>query len=247
MGATTSPAAGSIRTGGRRTVATDMPQATAAPVPRAGHRGQPDYRGPDQERRGGTGVCGPHPRRGTSLRRRGRFTVLRACHQRGTAQRFGPAGRDGHRGRAQSRRIGPGRGRGQRLVRSTPVVKAEVFEPDGHGLFLVEQLAENWGYTRDESAPRSGSGSSADTGLGRRVPGSPAALPRRVLARPPGGGQPVRVLRARGPSAPPSTPVRGPATPGRRWTAAPAAAGTGGSGCPRSRTPRATRRSRNRR
>jgi anti-sigma regulatory factor (Ser/Thr protein kinase) len=34
-------------------------------------------------------------------------------------------------------------------VRSTPVVKAEVFEPDGHGLFLVEQLADNWGYTRD--------------------------------------------------------------------------------------------------
>jgi anti-sigma regulatory factor (Ser/Thr protein kinase) len=35
-------------------------------------------------------------------------------------------------------------------ARSTPVVKAEVYEPDGHGLFLVEQLAENWGYTRDE-------------------------------------------------------------------------------------------------
>ena len=34
-------------------------------------------------------------------------------------------------------------------VRSTPVVKSEVFEPDGHGLFLVEQLADNWGYTRD--------------------------------------------------------------------------------------------------
>ena len=34
-------------------------------------------------------------------------------------------------------------------ARSTPVVKAEVFEPDGHGLFLVEQLAEDWGYTRD--------------------------------------------------------------------------------------------------
>ena len=34
-------------------------------------------------------------------------------------------------------------------VRSTPVVKAEVLEPDGHGLFLVEQLADNWGYTRD--------------------------------------------------------------------------------------------------
>jgi hypothetical protein len=31
----------------------------------------------------------------------------------------------------------------------TVVVLAEVFEPDGHGLFLVEQLADNWGYTRD--------------------------------------------------------------------------------------------------
>jgi anti-sigma regulatory factor (Ser/Thr protein kinase) len=35
-------------------------------------------------------------------------------------------------------------------VRSTPVVKAEVYEPSGHGLFLVEQLADHWGYTRDE-------------------------------------------------------------------------------------------------
>jgi serine/threonine-protein kinase RsbW len=35
-------------------------------------------------------------------------------------------------------------------ARSTPVVRAEVCEPDGHGLFLVEQLADSWGYTRDE-------------------------------------------------------------------------------------------------
>jgi len=33
---------------------------------------------------------------------------------------------------------------------SIPVVKAEVYEPDGHGLFLVEQLADTWGYSQDE-------------------------------------------------------------------------------------------------
>jgi anti-sigma regulatory factor (Ser/Thr protein kinase) len=33
---------------------------------------------------------------------------------------------------------------------STPAVKSEVYMPDGHGLFLVEQLAHTWGYTRDE-------------------------------------------------------------------------------------------------
>jgi len=35
---------------------------------------------------------------------------------------------------------------------STPVVRDEVFVPDGHGLFLVEQLADSWGYARDERA-----------------------------------------------------------------------------------------------
>ncbi len=33
---------------------------------------------------------------------------------------------------------------------STPVVKDEVLVPEGHGLFLVEQLAVGWGYSRDE-------------------------------------------------------------------------------------------------
>jgi len=33
---------------------------------------------------------------------------------------------------------------------STPIVKSEVCEPDGHGLFLVEQLASIWGYHQDE-------------------------------------------------------------------------------------------------
>lgn len=31
----------------------------------------------------------------------------------------------------------------------TPVVKGDLFAPDGHGLFLVQQLAVQWGYLRD--------------------------------------------------------------------------------------------------
>jgi anti-sigma regulatory factor (Ser/Thr protein kinase) len=31
----------------------------------------------------------------------------------------------------------------------TPVVKADVFAADGHGLYLVQQLAAQWGYLRD--------------------------------------------------------------------------------------------------
>jgi anti-sigma regulatory factor (Ser/Thr protein kinase) len=31
----------------------------------------------------------------------------------------------------------------------TPVVKGELLAPDGHGLFLVQQLAAQWGYLRD--------------------------------------------------------------------------------------------------
>lgn len=33
---------------------------------------------------------------------------------------------------------------------STPVVKGEVLAPDGHGLFLVDQLADSWGYVLDQ-------------------------------------------------------------------------------------------------
>jgi len=36
-------------------------------------------------------------------------------------------------------------------VSSIPVVKAETFAADGHGLFLVENLAEQWGYESDEA------------------------------------------------------------------------------------------------
>jgi anti-sigma regulatory factor (Ser/Thr protein kinase) len=34
--------------------------------------------------------------------------------------------------------------------RSTPVVKADVYSAEGRGLFLVQQLAAQWGYLQDE-------------------------------------------------------------------------------------------------
>jgi anti-sigma regulatory factor (Ser/Thr protein kinase) len=34
---------------------------------------------------------------------------------------------------------------------SSPVVKDEVLSPDGHGLFLVEALARQWGYRGDSA------------------------------------------------------------------------------------------------
>jgi anti-sigma regulatory factor (Ser/Thr protein kinase) len=34
---------------------------------------------------------------------------------------------------------------------SIPVVKSDVFRSDGHGLFLVQALADHWGYFRDEA------------------------------------------------------------------------------------------------
>ncbi len=33
----------------------------------------------------------------------------------------------------------------------TPVVKSDLFAPDGHGLFLVQELAAQWGYARDQA------------------------------------------------------------------------------------------------
>jgi len=33
---------------------------------------------------------------------------------------------------------------------STPVVRGDVFASDGHGLFLVQTLADQWGYLRDD-------------------------------------------------------------------------------------------------
>lgn len=34
---------------------------------------------------------------------------------------------------------------------STPVVRGDVYASDGHGLFLVQTLADQWGYVRDDS------------------------------------------------------------------------------------------------
>lgn len=33
---------------------------------------------------------------------------------------------------------------------TAPVVRADVFTADGHGLFLVQSLADQWGYLRSE-------------------------------------------------------------------------------------------------
>jgi anti-sigma regulatory factor (Ser/Thr protein kinase) len=34
---------------------------------------------------------------------------------------------------------------------SSPVVRGDVYASDGHGLFLVQTLADQWGYLRDEA------------------------------------------------------------------------------------------------
>jgi anti-sigma regulatory factor (Ser/Thr protein kinase) len=34
---------------------------------------------------------------------------------------------------------------------SSPVVRGDVYASDGHGLFLVQTLADQWGYQRDDS------------------------------------------------------------------------------------------------
>jgi anti-sigma regulatory factor (Ser/Thr protein kinase) len=34
---------------------------------------------------------------------------------------------------------------------SSPIVKGDLFASDGHGLFLVESMADQWGYLRDEA------------------------------------------------------------------------------------------------
>jgi len=34
---------------------------------------------------------------------------------------------------------------------SSPVVRSEVFTADGHGLFLVQSIADQWGYVRDDN------------------------------------------------------------------------------------------------
>jgi serine/threonine-protein kinase RsbW len=35
--------------------------------------------------------------------------------------------------------------------RSAPIVKGDLYASDGHGLYLVQTLADRWGYVRDEA------------------------------------------------------------------------------------------------
>ena len=149
MGATTSTAAGGIRTGDRRTAATDLPQATAATayVPVivgsltvAGRtRNVAEARSFVGRTLGATHPCADE-------------AVLLCSELVTNAMLHSESGQPG--GTVTVVVLGfPGAVRVEVVdngsARSTPVVKAEVFEPDGHGLFLVEQLADNWGYTRD--------------------------------------------------------------------------------------------------
>lgn len=36
-------------------------------------------------------------------------------------------------------------------ARSMPVVKGDIYASDGHGLYLVQTLADQWGYVRDDT------------------------------------------------------------------------------------------------
>jgi anti-sigma regulatory factor (Ser/Thr protein kinase) len=151
MGATASAAAGVSRTGGPRTAATDMPQGTAAagaPVPVivgsltiAGRTRNVAEARAFVARTLGLG----HPCADEA--------VLLCSELVTNAVMHSESGQPG--GTVTVVVLGiPGAVRVEVVdngsARSTPVVKDEVFEPDGHGLFLVEQLAERWGYTRDE-------------------------------------------------------------------------------------------------
>ncbi len=151
MGATTSAAAGGTRAGGPRTVATDMPRATAAaggPAPViagsltiAGRtRSVAEARAFVARTLGAAHPCA--------------YEAVLLCSELVTnAVLHSESGRPGGSVTVVVLRL-PGAVRVEVVdngsVRSTPVVKAEVYEPHGHGLFLVDQLAENWGYTRDE-------------------------------------------------------------------------------------------------
>lgn len=149
MGATTSTAAGGIRTGDRRTAATDLPQATVAtasvPVI-VGSLTIAGRTGNVAEARSFVGrtLGAAHPCADEAVLLCSELVTNAVLHSE--------SGQPG--GTVTVVVLGlPGAVRVEVVdngsVRSTPVVKAEVFEADGHGLFLVEQLADNWGYTRD--------------------------------------------------------------------------------------------------
>jgi anti-sigma regulatory factor (Ser/Thr protein kinase) len=151
MGATASTAAGATGTGGPRTVATDMPQATAAaaaPAPVivgsltvAGQtKNVAEARAFVARTLGEAHPCADE-------------AVLLCSELVTNAVLHSESGRPG--GSVTVVVLGlPGAVRVEVVdngsARSIPVVKADVYEPHGHGLFLVEQLAGSWGYTRDE-------------------------------------------------------------------------------------------------
>jgi anti-sigma regulatory factor (Ser/Thr protein kinase) len=58
---------------------------------------------------------------------------------------------------------------------SMPVVKGDPFTPDGHGLFLVQQLAAQWGYLRDTAGTTVWFHLSATAPAGFPDPAGPAA------------------------------------------------------------------------
>ncbi len=148
MGATASTAAGETRAGRLRTAATDIPRATAAAVPAivgsmtiAGRtRNVAEARAFVARTLGAAHPCTDE-------------AVLLCSELVTNAVLHSESGQPG--GTVTVVVLGlPGAVRVEVVdngsARSTPVVKAEVCEAHGHGLFLVEQLAENWGYTRDE-------------------------------------------------------------------------------------------------
>lgn len=151
MGATAATAAGAIRAGRPRTAATDLPQATAVAADPAsaivgsltiagGTRNVAEARAFVARTLGETHPCADE-------------AVLLCSELVTNAVLHSDSGQPG--GTVTVVVLGlPGAVRVEVVdngsVRSAPVVKDEVYEPDGHGLFLVEQLAENWGYTRDE-------------------------------------------------------------------------------------------------
>ena len=149
MGATTSTAAGGIRTGDRRTAAADRPQATKPTASVPVIVGSLTIAGRTRnvaEARSFVGrtLGGRHPCADEAVLLCSELVTNAVLHSEsgqpgGTVTVVVLALPDAVRVEVVD----------NGSVRNTPVVKAEVFEPDGHGLFLVEQLADNWGYTRD--------------------------------------------------------------------------------------------------
>jgi anti-sigma regulatory factor (Ser/Thr protein kinase) len=74
----------------------------------------------------------------------------------------------------------------------TPIVKGDLYAAEGHGLYLVQQMADQWGYLRDAagttvwfhlSASVPATPDDMDAPSTERHPG-PAAVPRQALAGP---------------------------------------------------------------